>query len=82
MTTNETLAAEIAMPDPVDQARRSADDITMMIEALDEADRILNDEIAVIVAKINANHQKREKAKERRRMARRLANELEAEREA
>lgn len=82
MTTNETLAGELSIPDPVEQARKSADDITRMIESLDEADRILNEEISGIVAKIEANHVKREKAKARRKMARRLANELEQEREA
>lgn len=82
MTTNETLAAEITIPDPVEQARRTADDITRMIEALDEADRILNEEIAEIIKKIEANHIKREKAKARRKQARRLANEIEAERDA
>jgi hypothetical protein len=81
MTTNETLAAELQLPDPVEIARNSADDITRMIEALDAADVILNEDIAAIVKQIEANHVKRLKAKERRRLARQLANELEADRD-
>ena len=82
MTTNEELAAQLAIPDAVETARNSADEITRMIEALDAADKILNDEIAVIVAKIEANHKRRLKMKARRRQARELANQLEAERDA
>lgn len=79
-TENEELANHLAMSDennPVFQARRSADKVTAYIEGLDEADRILNEEIAVITAKIEANHRKKLKARARRKQLRQMANELE-----
>lgn len=78
---NEELAIELSQLDPVGQARQSANQVTQIIEGLDAADKILNDEIAVIVAKIEANHKKRLKAKARRRQLRQMANDLEAQRE-
>lgn len=78
---NEVLAAELAQHDPVTQARQSADQIAATIEALDQIEKALNEEIAVIVAKIEANHKKRLKAKARRRQLRELANQLEKEQE-
>lgn len=79
---NETLAAELAQNDPVEQARRSADQVTATIEAFDQIEKAMNEEIAEIVAKIEANHRRRIKAKARRAQLRKLANEIEAERDA
>lgn len=78
---NEELARELAKHDPVMQARASADQVTATIEALNQIEKALNEEIAVIVAKIEANHKKRLKAKGRRRQLRDLANQLEKERD-
>jgi acyl-CoA reductase-like NAD-dependent aldehyde dehydrogenase len=79
---NEELAAELAQHDAVDQARRSADQVTATIEAFDQVDKVLNEDIAAIVLKIEANHKKKLKAQSRRRMLRDLANKIEAERDA
>lgn len=82
---NEKLAVELAMggdADPVTMARQSAEKVTAYIEGLDAADKILEEEIAVITKKIEANHRKREKAKARRKMLREMANSLEAEKDA
>lgn len=76
---NEELARELGNNDPVKQARESARQIGATIEALDQSDKILNEDIAEIVAKIEANHKRRLKAQARRRQLRKLANEIEAE---
>ena len=60
---------------------KRADQVTATIEALDNIDKMLHEEIAVIVAKIEANKKKRAKAVSRRRQLRRMANDLEEERE-
>lgn len=78
---NEELAVELAKHDPVTQARASADQVTATIEALDNIEKVLNEDIAAIVVKIDANNKKRLKAKARRVQLRRLANEIEAERD-
>lgn len=78
---NEALAAELSQHDPVLQARQSAEQITATIEAFDQIEKAMNEEIAVIVAKIEANHKKRLKARARRRQLREMANALEKERD-
>lgn len=90
-TENEDLAAEVVIEkaDAVVFARTQADQLTQLIAGLDEADKIIEEGMAVEVAKIEKdyrarlekNAKRRDKAKKRREQLRRMANELEAERD-